>query len=192
MPFYRLEKLQEGFGVPLPSSTQWEILEETKKKIEPAYEELFRQAAQGSVIYNDDTTVRILELMGKRREKLHDPPERTGLYTTGIISEVEERKIALYFSANRHAGENLAKLLTLRDAWRGPPIQMSDGLKHNRLEGTDTIVSHCLAHGRRRKNNCIYEPHPAGQAPSGRGGEHCPQAAAWFPGASVWYPGPAG
>ena len=150
MPFYRLEKLQEGFGVPLPSSTQWEILEETKKKIEPAYEELFRQAAQGSVIYNDDTTVRILELMGKRREKLHDPPERTGLYTTGIISEVEARKIALYFSANRHAGENLAKLLTLRDAWRGPPIQMSDGLKHNRLEGTETIVSHCLAHGRRR------------------------------------------
>ena len=150
MPFYRLAKLQDGFGVPLPSSTQWEILDETKKIIEPAYEELFREGAQGSVVYNDDTTVRILELMGKRLEKMRDPPERTGLYTTGIISEIEGRKIALYFSANRHVGENLAKVLALRDAWRGPPIQMSDGLKHNRLEGTDTIVSNCLAHGRRR------------------------------------------
>jgi transposase len=128
--------------LPLPSSTQGEILDATKKIIEPAYEELFRQGTQGSVVYNDDTTVRILELMGKRREKMHDPPERTGLYTTGIISEVHERKIALYFSANRHAGENLAKLLSLGDAWRDPPIQMSDGLKHNRLEGTDTIVRH--------------------------------------------------
>ena len=35
-------------------------------KIEPAFEELIRQAAQGEVVYNDDTTVKILELMGKR------------------------------------------------------------------------------------------------------------------------------
>jgi transposase len=150
MPFYRLANLQKGLGVPLPSSTQWEILEELKKVVEPAYHELFRFAAQGNVVYNDDTTVRILELMGKRLEKMRDPPQRTGLYTTGIISEAAGRKIALYFSANRHAGENLAKLLALRDAWRDPPIQMSDGLKHNRLEGTDTIVSNCLSHGRRR------------------------------------------
>lgn len=150
MPFYRLANLQKGLGVPLPSSTQWEILEELKKVVESAYHELFRFAAQGNVVYNDDTTVRILELMGERLEKMHDPPQRTGLYTTGIISETERGKIALYFSANRHAGENLAKLLALRDAWRDPPIQMSDGLKHNRLKGTDTIVSNCLSHGRRR------------------------------------------
>lgn len=150
MPFYRLQRLQESLGVPLPCSTQWGILDELKKLIEPAYEELFRQGAQGNVIYNDDTTARILELMGKRLKKMHDPPERTGLYTTGIISEAEGRKIALYFSANRHAGENLAKLLELRDAGLAPPIQMADGLEHNRLEGTNTILSNCLAHGRRR------------------------------------------
>ena len=150
LPFYRLDRLQESLGIPLPSSTQWDILEKAKGKIEPAYDELFRQGAQGEVIHNDDTTVRILELMGKRRERLHDPPERTGLFTTGMISRAENRTIALFFSGSRHAGENLEKLLSLRQEERAPPIQMCDGLSHNEPVGKDTIVANCLAHGRRR------------------------------------------
>lgn len=150
MPFYRLESLQESLGIPFPSSTQWDLLEGAKKKLEPAYDELFRQGAQGEVIHNDDTKVRILELMGKRRERLHDPPERTGLFTTGMISRTKDRTIALFFSGSRHAGENLQKLLELREAQRAPPIQMCDGLDHNEPKGKETIVSNCLAHGRRR------------------------------------------
>jgi len=150
MPFYRLEHLQESLGIPFPSSTQWDLLEAAKKKLEPAYDELFRQGAQGDVIHNDDTTVRILELMGKRRERLHDPPERTGLFTTGVISRTKDRTIALFFSGSRHAGENLEKLLSLRETERAPPIQMCDGLAHNEPAGKETIVANCLAHGRRR------------------------------------------
>jgi transposase len=150
LPFYRLERLQESLGIPLPSSTQWEILERIKGELEPAYDELFRQGAQGEVIHNDDTTVRILELMGKRRERLHDPPERKGLFTTGMISRRENRTIALFFSGSRHAGENLEKLLSLRQAERRAPIQMCDGLAHNEPRGKETIVANCLAHGRRR------------------------------------------
>lgn len=33
MPFYRLEKLQASVGVPLPASTQWEIVEEAAQRI---------------------------------------------------------------------------------------------------------------------------------------------------------------
>ncbi len=150
MPFYRLEKLQESLGVPLPSSTQWDILSGALKRIEPAYDELFRQAAQGEVIHNDDTTVKILELMGKRRENLRDPPERTGMFTTGLISKRESRTIALFFSGSDHAGENLEKLLTLRQSSSDPPIQMCDGLDHNQPAGKETIVANCLSHGRRR------------------------------------------
>ena len=150
MPFHRLDRLQESLGIPLPSSTQWDILQSVKGALEPAYDELFRQGAQGDVIHNDDTTVRILELMGKRRERLHDPPERTGLFTTGMISRAEDRTIALFFSGSRHAGENLEKLLSLRQAGRRVPIQMCDGLSHNEPAGKETIVSNCLAHGRRR------------------------------------------
>ena len=67
MPFHRLDTLQANLGIPLPASTQWEIVYAQAEKIAPAYEELIRQAAQGEVVYNDDTTVKILELMGARQ-----------------------------------------------------------------------------------------------------------------------------
>ena len=46
-PFYRLEKLQKSFGVPMAASTQWQIVERKANTIYAAYEELVRQAAQG-------------------------------------------------------------------------------------------------------------------------------------------------
>ena len=47
------------------------------------------QAAQGTIVHDDDTYVRILALMGKRRADLLsrgelENPERTGLFTTAI------------------------------------------------------------------------------------------------------------
>ena len=53
-------------GVPLPASTQWDIVAEQAERAEPAFEELVRQAAQGDVVYNDDTTVKILAMMGEQ------------------------------------------------------------------------------------------------------------------------------
>ena len=63
MPLNRNETLQEGLGVPLPDATQWEIVAEQAQHAEPAFEELIRQGAQADVVYNDDTTVKILALM---------------------------------------------------------------------------------------------------------------------------------
>ena len=54
-PFHRLEGLQKDMEIPLPASTQWEIVAETAQWIEPAYQELMQQAAQGEVLHNDDT-----------------------------------------------------------------------------------------------------------------------------------------
>ena len=36
MPFYRLEKLEDQLGIPLPAATQWEIVEEEAEVIKPA------------------------------------------------------------------------------------------------------------------------------------------------------------
>jgi len=44
MPFYRLEDLEQNLGIPLPASTQWEIVEEAAELIKPAGDELIRQA----------------------------------------------------------------------------------------------------------------------------------------------------
>src|SRR5215471_13158198 len=61
-PFYRLEQLEKRLGIPLPAATQWEIVEEEAELIKAARDELIRQAAQGEVMHNDDTSMRVLRL----------------------------------------------------------------------------------------------------------------------------------
>ncbi len=160
LPFNRVEGLQENLEVPLPASTQWEIVAEAADKYRPAQEELIRQAAQGEVLYNDDTTVKILERMGARaqqqalaeadRESKGGPPARTGLFTSGVVATHAGRRIALFFSGNQHAGENLLDVLRRRAADLPPPIQMCDALSRNRPAEFQTIVANCLAHARRQ------------------------------------------
>jgi transposase len=108
MPFYRLEKLEQLLGIPLPASTQWEIVEETAEVIKAARDELMRQAAQGEVLHNDDTSMRVLALP---REPSDD---RTGVFTSGIVSTQQGQRIALYFTGRQHAGENLRDVLAHR------------------------------------------------------------------------------
>ena len=154
LPFNRLERLQGSCGIPLAASTQWDIVHAAAPLIAPAYEELIRQAAQGEVLHNDDTTVRILELMGQRAR--NTPPAegehdlgRTGLFTSGVVATREGVRIALFFSGRRHAGENLSDVLQHRAARLAPPVQMCDGLARNLPGELDTILANCLAHGRR-------------------------------------------
>lgn len=161
-PFNRLDGLQEDVQVPLPASTQWEIVSAPVPQLEPVHQELIRQAAQGEVIHNDDTSVKILELMGAgaKEQALADAPEkddpdkavdpdRTGLFTSGIVATREGRRIALFFSGRKHAGENLMAVLRRRASDLPPPIQMCDALSRNMPSELKTIVANCLAHARR-------------------------------------------
>lgn len=155
VPFHRLEKLEKSLGVPLAASTQWDVLKAAAEAVRPVHEELTRQAAQGEVLHNDDTPMTILELTGERREKALKngdlaPGERRGVFTSGIVSRVGGREIALYFTGPRHAGENLAEVLSRRAAELAAPIQMSDGLSRNEPGEFATIMANCLAHGRRK------------------------------------------
>ena len=156
MPFHRLDHLQRDLDTPLPASTQWDIVNEGVALVEPAYNELIRTAAQGKVLHNDDSYMRILDFMGKRRAallakgKLPDP-ERTGLFTTAIVSIVSDvGTIALFFTGRKHAGENLAAVLDMRAKDLPPPIQMGDALTRNLPKGHEVIDSNCIAHGRRK------------------------------------------
>jgi transposase len=147
LPMHRIEKLQHGFRIPLPVSTQWEILLEAAKLLQPAHEELARQAAQGEVIHNDDTTMRILGGTTNRKEG------RKGVYTSAILSSHGEHRIALFITGHNHAGENLEAVLQYRAIGLGAPIQMCDALAANSVGEAgelNTILAHCLAHARRR------------------------------------------
>lgn len=147
MPFYRLENLEQLLGIPLPASTQWEIVEEAAEVIQAAREELIRQAAQGEVLHNDDTSMRVLHLAREPSD------ERTGVFTSGIVSTQQGQRIALYFTGRQHAGENLRDVLDHRAGQLGTPLQMCDGLSRNtpKLEdGAQILLANCLAHGRRQ------------------------------------------
>jgi transposase len=151
-PWNRLEGLQENLGIPLPAATQCEIVQETAAQIQPAGDELIRQAAQGEVVHNDDTSMRVLSLDRDAACDADIAAERTGVFTSGIVSIGEGHRVGLYFTGRKHAGENLADVLKQRAADLDAPIQMCDALSRNlpKLpEKLEIIVGHCLAHARR-------------------------------------------
>ena len=155
LPFNRLEKLQECLGVPLPASTQWEIVERTADKIHPVYSELIRQAAQGELLYNDDTTMKILANL--KNPEVDDETSGKGSFTTGVLAVQDERRIALFFTGPKHAGENMAQLLKQRASGLSPPIQMCDALSRNVSKEFETILANCLAHARRNFVDLVTE-----------------------------------
>jgi hypothetical protein len=169
LPFNRLGRLEGNLGIPLPAATQWDIIEHSGQWIEPAFEELIRQGAQGQVLHNDDTGMKVLALAAATAAATDGTERagRTGMFTSGIVSILGERRIALFFTGRRHAGENLTAVLQQRARELGRPIQMCDALSSNLPDLPDelgTIVSHCLAHGRRQFVNvassfpdeCLY------------------------------------
>ncbi len=108
---------------------------------------MIRQAAQGEVLHNDDTNMRVLKLAREPSD------ERTGVFTSGIVSTAAGRKIALYFTGRQHAGENIANVLKQRAGEMGPVIQMCDALSRNAPKlppGVEILLAKCLAHGRRQ------------------------------------------
>ena len=153
MPFQRLERLQKQLGMPLPAATQWDLMAAAAELIRPALEELIRQAAQGSVMHNDDTGMRILHLTREPGDK------RTGTFTSGIVSMVGAWTIALFFTGWKHAGENLAEVLKQRA---------------QRTAGADPDVRRAIAQhaeGGWRRTPAGELPRPWKAAGSGGGGQ---------------------
>ena len=110
-----------------------------------ALEELIQQAAQGGVLHNDDTGMRIPGLTREPGDK------RTGTFTGGIVSMVGGWTIAL-FTGWKQAGENIGEVLKQRARELPAPIQMCDALSRNtpKLEGVKILLANSVAHGRRQ------------------------------------------
>lgn len=158
VPLYRLQGYQAMLGVPVPDSTQWDQIEKVGDCSYPVFAYLERLAAQGDLIHQDDTSVRILSLMAENLKiraqaealGLSRPTERLGMFTTGLVVQVGAHTIYLYYSGRDHAGENLQSLLLQRQAGLDKPLVMSDALSRNEAKENELIRCHCLAHGRRQ------------------------------------------
>lgn len=99
LPFYRLEQWQRSLGVPLAASTQWELAEAVARVAQPAWDHLALVAAQAPNVFNDDTTMRVGAL--RRQIRAEPKPERTGIFTTGIVASAQDHPIALFFTGRQ-------------------------------------------------------------------------------------------
>ena len=145
-------------GVPVPDATQWDQIEVVGDCAYKVFEQMEREAAQGELIFQDDTAVRILSLIKENRDLLAaaqaqglSTEERTGMHTTALAVQVGEHTAILYYSSRRHAGENLQGLWTndrrvLQNRSRCPMRFRATRWSMNRA----LIRCHCLAHGRRK------------------------------------------
>jgi hypothetical protein len=151
LPLTRIESLQESFGVPLPAGTQWDLLWEAAQLVMPVFNCLIAEAAQAWLFYHDDTHMKVLSLLKENQALTAEgSKERTGIFTTGILAEVDGHRIALFFTGRQHAGENLDRVLAQREEGLPAPIQMSDGLASNQLKTAQTRQANCCTHSRRK------------------------------------------
>jgi len=145
-------------GVPVPDATQWDQIERVADGGSVVLTPLEGLAAQGELIDQDDTPVRILSLLKANRHAQARAEamggaratERTGMYPTALVVRYGEQTICLYYAGRAHAGENLEALLPKREADHGKPLVMSDALTSHEADETALMRCHCLAHGRRQ------------------------------------------
>ena len=155
-PSNRIESFQNNLGLPLPSATQYEKIEEAANTMHPVFNLLQKKAAQGDILYNDDTGGKILSVMKQiKEEQEQEGKGRTGIFTTSIIAIDEEgHTIGLFFTGRQHAGENTEDICKSRT--RGdPPILMSDAKPGNVPKNIEVIESNCNTHARRYFANIV-------------------------------------
>ncbi len=153
VPFYRQGQIQEILGTPISPSEIWEMTEDVADAVQPVYAVMCEHASAAELVQNDDTKARVLSIIKDRKERKGTPDEdqRTGIFTTAILAVLQniDVKIALFFTGEKHAGENLDDLLNKRPEGLSVPIQQCDG-GHNIPKHHDTDLSNCNAHARRK------------------------------------------
>jgi transposase len=63
LPLYRIAAYQAMLGVPVPDATQWDQIEQVGDCAYVVFAQMEQAAAQGELIFQDDTAVRIVSLM---------------------------------------------------------------------------------------------------------------------------------
>lgn len=152
VPLYRQETLQNYLGVPLPASTQWELMAAQEDVLEALYHAFEQDAANGKGISIDDTSAKIMEQIvnNKKAEKKSD---KKGCYTTGIVSVHDDHMSYVFVTDNQTAGKSAAPFLKLRDPKLPTPYLMCDAMTANIPENISKdlyILCYCLVHARRQ------------------------------------------
>lgn len=152
VPLYRQETLQNYLGVPLPASTQWELMAAQEEVLSALYRAFEYDAAQGKGISIDDTKARILEQIAHNK-KAQKKADKASCYTTGIVSAHEDHISYIFVTDNQTAGKSAAPFLRLRNPKLPTPYVMCDALTANIPEAISSdlyTLCYCLIHARRQ------------------------------------------
>ncbi len=173
-PFHRQESLQNLFGAPVASSTQWDQCEKVANDLHLVFKHLKNQSANAHTFYLDDTTNRILNKVAIEKTRNGKTQWRSGVYTSACLALLNGKSIAtgppeedkditrrlvLFQSNIGHAGEWLDEILQTRDTTLPLPLLMSDALSSNHVTAVPFDKALCNAHARRGFAELI-ETHP--------------------------------
>lgn len=152
VPLYRQENLQRYLGIPLPSSTQWELMAAYEKTLAQLYDAFIDDAAQAKGISFDDTKARILEQIAANKASTHRK-DKKACYTTGFVSAHEDHLSYIFLTNNQAAGKGISWVMQRRDSTLPQPYLMCDALSANIPENISKdlyILCYCLIHARRQ------------------------------------------
>jgi len=153
VPLYRQDRLQNHLGIPLPASTQWDLMVASEPMLKALYRAIAQDAANGLALCYDDTSVKIMsEIKAAKLAQKGEKSQHT-CFTTGIVSLHEDHRTYLYITDNRTAGKCIIEIMALRDTDLEPPIMMCDALPANIPQGISEdlyILCFCLVHARRQ------------------------------------------
>jgi transposase len=137
LPFYRMQSLQAVFGIPLSDSKLWDMTRDIFPDVLPIFKELLRQAVFAGSYFNDDTPMRVLSHAKKLR--------------TSIILSILNcgNEVALYFTGQKTARDNLGEILSKRPKGLGLPTQMCDASTQSWSADFEVLLCFCLDHCRR-------------------------------------------
>jgi hypothetical protein len=153
VPLYRQDRLQNHLGIPLPASTQWDLMVGFEPMLKALYKALSQDAANGVALCYDDTSVKIMSEIKAAKTAEKGEKNKHTCFTTGIVSLHEDHRTYLYITDNRTAGKCIADIMTMRDAKLDLPIMMCDALSANIPQGIADdlyVLCFCLVHARRQ------------------------------------------
>ena len=153
VPLYRQQRLQKYLGIPLPASTQWDLMVAHKPMLKALYNALYRDAAQGLTLCYDDTHVKVLNEIKRKQAAPKGEKKQHNCFTTGVVSLHEDHRTHLFMTDNRVAGQFIGDLLKYREAGQELPTVMCDALSANIPQGISDGVyqlCYCLVHARRQ------------------------------------------
>lgn len=153
IPMYRQDRLQKYLGIPLPASTQWDLMAEHKAMLEALYKALFLDAANGLAFCYDDTAAKVMSEIKAARQAEKGKKSKHKCFTTGVVSIHENHNTYLYITDNNSAGKSVAQLLASRDKGLDLPTIMCDALPANipaNISEDLYTLCFCLVHARRQ------------------------------------------